>query len=79
MMPQTWRATPLTSRPAVVELIASTTTKTGLSVRCELDTNSYPKGIKVTNAEIATLNLTGDAFHPEWNYTIAPRQQDMER
>jgi hypothetical protein len=76
---QTWRANPLTSRLAVVELIANTTTKTGLSVRCELDTNSYPKGIKVTNAEMATLNLTGDAFHPEWNYTITPRQQDMER
>jgi hypothetical protein len=70
---QTWRATPLTSRLAVVELIASTTTKTGLTVRCELDTNSYAKGIKVTDAEMATLNVKGDAFHPEWNYTIAPR------
>ena len=70
---QNWRGKPLTSRLAVVELIAATTTKTGLKVRCELDTNSYAKGIKVTAAEMATLNIKGDAFHPEWNYTIAPR------
>jgi hypothetical protein len=70
---QTWRGKPLTSRQAVVELIAATTTRTGLTVRCELDTRTYPKGIKVTDAEMATLNIKGDAFHPEWNYTIAPR------
>ena len=58
----------------MVELIASTTTKTGLTVRCELDTRCYPKGIKVSDAEMATLNIKGDAFHPEWNYTISPRQ-----
>jgi hypothetical protein len=70
---QTWRGKPLISREAVVELIASTTTKTGLTVRCELDTRAYPKGIKVSDAEMATLNIKGDAFHPEWNYTISPR------
>jgi hypothetical protein len=70
---QTWRGQPLTSRLAVVELIAATTTKTGLQVRCELDTRAYPKGIKVSDAEMDTLNIKGDAFHPEWNYTIAPR------
>jgi hypothetical protein len=70
---QTWRGAPLTSRLAVVELIAATTTKNGLEVRCELDTRAYPKGIKVSDAEMDTLNITGDAFHPEWNYTIAPR------
>jgi hypothetical protein len=70
---ENWRGTPLTSRMAVVELIASTTTKTGLTVRCELDTRTYPKGIKVSDAEMASLNIKGDAFHPEWNYTIAPR------
>ena len=64
---------PLTSRLAVVELIAATTTTTGLTVECELDTNTYQKGIKVTDAEMATLNIQRDAFHPEWNYTIAPR------
>jgi hypothetical protein len=70
---QTWRGKPLTSRLAVVELIAATTTTTGLRVRCELDTRSYPKGIKVTDAEMDTLNIKGNAFHPEWNYTITPR------
>jgi DDE family transposase len=70
---QTWRGKPLISREAVVELIASTTTKTGLTVRCELDTRAYPKGIKVSDAEMANLNIKGDAFHPEWNYTISPR------
>ena len=70
---QTWRGRPLTSRETVVELIAATTTTTGLTVRCELDTRSYQKGIKVTDAEMAALNITGDIFHPEWNYTISPR------
>jgi len=70
---QNWRGRPLTSRTAMVELIAATTTKTGLKVHCELDTKSYPKGIKVSDAEMATLNIKGDAFHPEWNYTISPR------
>lgn len=70
---ENWRGTPLTSRLAVVELIASTTTKTGLTVRCELDTRTYPKGIKVSEEEMARLNITGDTFHPEWNYTVSPR------
>jgi Rhodopirellula transposase DDE domain len=70
---QTWRGKPLISRQTVVELIASTTTKTGLTVRCELDTGTYPKGIKVSKEEMATLNIKGDTFHPEWNYTISPR------
>jgi hypothetical protein len=70
---QTWRGKPLTSRETVVDLIASTTTRTGLTVRCQLDTREYPKGIKVSDAEMMTLNIKGDAFHPEWNYTISPR------
>ena len=70
---QIWRGTPLTTRLTVVDLIASTTTKTGLIGRCELDSRSYPKGIKVSDNEMATLNINGDAFHPEWNYTISPR------
>jgi hypothetical protein len=70
---QNWRATPLTSRLAVVELIAATTTTTGLTVACELDTHTYETGVKVTKAEMAALNLHRDAFHPEWNYTIQPR------
>jgi hypothetical protein len=70
---QTWRGRPLISLETVVELIASTTTRTGLTVRCELDTRSYPNGIKVSTAEMKTRNIKGDPFHPEWNYTIAPR------
>lgn len=70
---QNWRGRPLTSRLAIVELIAATTTKTGLTVRCELDAKAYAKGIKVSDAEMANLNIKGDAFHPEWNYTISPR------
>lgn len=70
---QTWRGRPLISLETVVELIASTTTRTGLTVRCELDTRSYPKGIKVSDAEMKTLNIKGDPFHPEWNYTVSPR------
>ena len=70
---QTWRGKPLTSRLVVVELIAATTTKAGLKVQCELDPRVYPKGIKVSDAEMDTLNIKGDPFHPEWNYTITPR------
>ena len=72
---QNWRGKPLVSRAAVVELIAATTTKTGLTVRCELDRNNYAKAIKVTDAEMATLNITTNAWHPEWNYTISPRSK----
>jgi hypothetical protein len=76
---QNWRGTPLASRLAVIELIANTTTTTGLTIRCELDTNTYPKGIKVADDEMATLNLKGDDFHPDWNYAITPRSQLIER
>jgi hypothetical protein len=62
----------------VVELIANTTTKTGLTIRCELDTNTYPKGIKVSEEQMAALNLKGDEFHPDWNYSISPRGQIVE-
>ena len=61
---QNWRGKPLTTRETVVELIASTTTRTGLTVQCELDTRSYPKGIKVSNAEMETFNIRGDISHP---------------
>ena len=70
---QNWRGRPLTDRVAVVELISATTTKAGLKVECALDTRTYEKGIKVRDAEMAALDITGDAFHPEWNYTIKPR------
>jgi Rhodopirellula transposase DDE domain len=76
---QNWRATPLTSRLTVVELVANTRTKTGLTIHCELDTKSYPKGIKVPDEAMVCLNLKGDDFHSEWNYTISPREQKVER
>jgi len=68
-----WRGKPLTSRLAVVELIAATTTKTGLTVQCELDENTYAKGRRVTDQDMAALNIETDPWHPEWNYTIKPR------
>ena len=71
---QNWRGRPLTDRLAVVELIGATTTKTGLKVECALDTRTYEKGIRVSDAEMASLHITGHNFHPEWNYTINPRQ-----
>jgi hypothetical protein len=71
---QNWRGRPLTDRLAVVELIGATTTKTGLKVECALDTRTYQKGVKVSDAEMASLDITGDDFHPEWNYTVNPRQ-----
>jgi hypothetical protein len=70
---QNWRGRPLTDRLAIVELIGATTTKAGLKVECALDTRTYEKGIKVSDAEMEMLNIAGDVFHPEWNYTIKPR------
>ena len=70
---QTWRGRPLTDRMAVVELIAATTTKTGLTVESALDTRTYVKGTKVSDADMRALDINGDPFHPEWNYTIRPR------
>jgi Rhodopirellula transposase DDE domain len=70
---QNWRSRPLTDRAAVVELIAATTTKTGLKIESALDTRTYAKGIKVSNAEMNRLDIRGDTFHPEWNYTVTPR------
>ena len=76
---QNWRAMPLASLYVAIALIANTTTKKGLSIRCDLDPDLYPKGIKVSDAEMASLNITRDAFHPEWNYKISPRNPNMKR
>ena len=76
---QNWRAMPLISLYVAIALIANTTTKKGLSISCELDRNTYPKGIEVSDAEMASLNITRDAFHPEWNYKISPQNPDMKR
>ena len=75
---QNWRGRPLSDHMTIVELIGATTTKTGLKVECALDTRTYEKGIKVSDDEMAMLNLTGDDFHPEWNYTIKPRRRLIE-
>lgn len=69
---QNWRGKPLVSHEVIVNLIASTTTRTGLTVRCELDTNRYPQGIKITDEALHQVNITSDQFHGEWNYTIKP-------
>jgi len=70
---QNWRGTPLVSYAVILSLIAATTTASGLTVESYLDTNAYPPGRKISDAEMAALQLQRDAFHGEWNYTIAPR------
>ena len=70
---QNWRGKPLVSHEVIVKLIAATTTRTGLRVRSELDTNAYPAGIRVPDADMDTLHLRPDAFHGEWNYSLLPR------
>lgn len=72
---QNWRGKPLVSHKVILQLIAATTTKTGLVVTCDIDANSYPKGISVTDAEMAAINIELDTFHGEWNYTINPRER----
>jgi len=67
-----WRAKPLTAYEVVLELIKHTTTKTGLRIDAVLDENTYVTGRKITEEQIKKLNLRGDEFHPEWNYTIKP-------
>jgi transposase len=69
---QNWRGKPLISHEVIVNLISATTTKTGLEVACGMDSNSYPRGIKVTDKELKAVNLLKDSFHGEWNYTIKP-------
>ena len=72
---QNWRGKPLVSHQVIVELIGSTTTEKGLTVYCELDTNHYPKGVKVTDREMNQINISRDEFHGEWNYLILPNQR----
>jgi len=68
-----WRGKPLRSFKTIVQLIAATTTTTGLTIRAELDENKYPKGVKITDAALAAIHLTRHTFHGDWNYTIAPQ------
>ncbi|MFJ3970015.1 ISAzo13 family transposase [Streptomyces parvus] len=68
-----WRGRPLTSHEVILESIAATTTRTGLRMKAELDTNTYPIGVGVGDAEMAALPLTRHTFHGEWNYTLHPQ------
>jgi hypothetical protein len=74
---QNWRGKLLVSHEVIVNLIASTTTRAGLTVKCELDTNKYPKGIKTTDEELRQVNIIRDEFHGEWNYAIQPSYHRM--
>ena len=69
---QNWRGKPLLTRATVVNLIASTTTTTGLKVHAYLDTNEYPAKIKVSDAQMDSMRIEHSSFHGEWNYTIRP-------
>jgi transposase len=68
-----WRGKPLVSLETIINLIGATTTSNGLEVYARLDENTYPDKIRVTDAELQTVNIHGEDFHPEWNYTIVPR------
>ncbi len=70
---QNWRGRPLISHEVVINLIAHTTTKSGLKIRAELDKRSYQTGLKVSNEEMESINIKRTEFHGEWNYTISPR------
>ena len=67
-----WRGKPLLTRETVINLIGNTRTEAGLEVRAVLDENTYEKGKKVVDEVFQTLNISGDNFHPEWNYTVKP-------
>jgi len=75
---QNWRGKPLVSYEVIVSLIGATTTRGGLAVRCELDKGTYPAGRKVTDAELASVNLERDDFHGEWNYRVRPTSSSSE-
>ena len=68
-----WRGRPLLSRQVVVNLIAGVTTDQGLRVKAALDENTYDAGVKVSDADLAAINLRRDEFHGEWNYRVSPR------
>ena len=67
-----WRGTPLVSLAAIVSLITSTHSRSGLRVRSEIDRRRYSDGVKVTDAQMATIRLQRHEFHGEWNYTVYP-------
>jgi hypothetical protein len=67
-----WRGRPLESLQVIIDLIGATTTSTGLKVYARLDPGHYETGNKVTDQELAAVNIERDQFHPDWNYTIHP-------
>ncbi len=69
-----WPGKSLVSHEVFVQLIANTTTKTGLSVACRIDHGDYEKEIKITDTEMVSLNIQPADFHGEWDYTIRPRR-----
>ena len=71
-----WRGRPLVSHEAIVQLIAATTTASGLRVRAKLDRRTYPTGLTVSKAEFASLRLVAEDFHGEWNYALHPRDHE---
>ncbi len=75
---QNWRGKPLVDYAVIVKLIAATTAEAGLTVQCQLDTNHYPTGRKLSDEEMSTLFIVADAFHGEWNYTLFPRTGSIE-
>ena len=74
-----WRGKPLRSYRTIVQMIAATTTDAGLKVRAELDERKYPKGLKVSDDQLAAVNISRHSFHGDWNYTISPRQRTVAR
>jgi hypothetical protein len=70
---ENWRGRPLRSLEVIVNLIGHTTTATGLQIQAELDTHTYPTGLKVSDKELAAVQITKATFHGEWNYTLSPR------
>ncbi|WP_329540164.1 ISAzo13 family transposase [Streptomyces sp. NBC_01358] len=71
-----WRGRPLTSHEVMLQTIAATTSRTGLTVQAELDSGEYPTGIRVSDGEIAVLPITRHRFHGDWNYTLHPQPMD---
>jgi hypothetical protein len=65
-----WRGVPLTDYQTIIDLISNTRTRTGLRVRCQLDTNKYGLGVHITDEQMLEIKLRGDKFHKDWNYTL---------
>ncbi len=73
-----WRAKPLTSLEVIIELLNTTKTEEGLTVKAVVDKNTYPTGIKISDKEFKSLNIMRDEFHGDWNYTIKPQKRSKE-